>query len=81
MTSLANVNMNKQTGEVFARPSVIRPKRCPFVVLVYVLDKSIPLRYLKRLEQVNKWILEDFQPDRITEYDDDGYTKFFICQN
>jgi hypothetical protein len=80
MKSPANFKVDKTTGECWAPLE----KREPFYVIIYANDKSAPLKYLKEMEQINKWILEGFEMDKAswqgTEIDDDDYRKRF-CKN
>jgi hypothetical protein len=45
--------------------------------MVFVHNKGAPLTGLRRLEKVNKWIINNFEPDRITAVTDDAYRKIF----
>jgi hypothetical protein len=81
MLSLENVRMDKTTGEVFEHPREVKIDGCPFVRLVYVLDKVLPLRYLKKMEQVNRWLLDGFEPDRLREIDDGEYSRLYVSKN
>lgn len=80
MKSFANYGVDKRTGEVWAEP---QEYKCGngFAVVIFANDKAAPLRYLKRMEQVNKWILEGFQIDRLPMLDDDLFKKMYICKN
>lgn len=80
MNSLANCGVDKSTGEVFSFPSAYRTGN-GFAVVVYANDKSIPLRYLKRMEKVNKWILEGHEIDRLPMLDDDLFKQRYLCRN
>jgi hypothetical protein len=77
MASFENAKVDKLTGECFA-PLVIKGA---YWVMVYVNNKKAPLHYLKRMEQINKWIIQGVVPDRIPEIDDDIYSKYFINKN
>ena len=80
MKSFANWGVNKTTGEVWAQPEEYRCGN-GFAVVVYANDKAAPLRYLKRMEQVNKWVLEGHEIDRLPMLDDDLFRKLFVCKN
>lgn len=81
--SLANVRVNKKTGECwlpeyFPRPSVGNP----FYLGVYMNNKAVPLPYLKEMEQINKWMLGGVRPSSMPMCDDDQYKKHFLsCEN
>jgi hypothetical protein len=84
LMSWKNCKVDKSTGEVFM-PRMIRPKGkgAGFCVIVYVNKKDAPLRYLREMEQINKWLIrqktahiEGF----LDTLDDDIYRKQF-CQN
>jgi hypothetical protein len=55
-------------------------KREPFYVIIYANDKSAPLKYLREMEQINKWILGGEELTQMPEIDDDEYRKYF-CKN
>ena len=78
MMSLANCKVDKDTGEIFM-PETARgdPKKRQFYTLVYINNKAAPLGYLKEMEQVNKWILEGLEIDRLPMVDDELYSKLF----
>jgi hypothetical protein len=78
MKSFANYGVDKKTGEVWGEPSEYMP--CPFAVVVLALDKSAPLRYLKRMEQINKWVLEGVEIPRVPQVDDELYQSYFKPQ-
>jgi hypothetical protein len=46
-----------------------------FFTIVYVHNKGAPLRILGQLEQVNKWIIKKFVPDKLPELTDILYRK------
>jgi hypothetical protein len=77
MNSWNNYRVDKETGECFP-PKVSKPH--PFYIVVYAANKSAPLKYLREMEQVNKWILEGHTLDRLCMIDDDLYRKQF-CKN
>jgi len=62
MLSPANWRVDTRTGEVRqeAKPIVQQ-----FFTMVYINNKASPLSRLKQMEQVNKWIMQDFEPDRL----------------
>jgi hypothetical protein len=76
MKSPANYRVDKKTGECW--PAM--EKREPFFVVIYANNKSAPLKYLREMEQINKWIIGGEQVDRMPEIDDDDYRKHF-CKN
>lgn len=76
LMSLANYKINKKTGECWAPVKLQRQ----FFTMVYVNNKGAPLSRLKQLEKVNKWVLNDFDPDKLTMIDDLLYKKV-ICKN
>lgn len=76
--SLANCKVDKSTGEVFM-PMAIKDN--PFFMLVYINNKGAPLRWLKELEQCNKWVLSGVMPTALPMTDDDDYRKYFISEN
>ena len=79
MMSLSNCKVDKSTGEVFM-PEAGKagdPKKRQFYTLVYINNKAAPLGYLKEMEQVNKWILEGLEIDRLPMVDDELYSKLF----
>jgi hypothetical protein len=76
MCSFNNYRVDKTTGECF--PPAMQTK--PFYVVVYAENKASPLKYLREMEQVNKWVLGGYQPDKVPDLDDDLYRKIF-CKN
>ena len=81
MMSLSNCKLDKATGEVFM-PQMIRPKGFGLAILVYVNKKDAPLPYLRKMEQINKWLIKGMEVDRgyLDSLDDDSYRKWF-CKN
>jgi hypothetical protein len=77
MQSFNNYRVDRETGECTA-PMMAKPH--PYYVVVYAANKSAPLKYLREMEQVNKWILEGHTLDRLCLIDDDLYRKKF-CKN
>jgi hypothetical protein len=80
MKSFANYGVDKRTGEVYSEPKEVTCGN-GFAVMVYACDKAAPLKYLKRMEQVNKWILEGHDVDRVPTLDDALYRKIIVCKN
>lgn len=60
LMSFANWKLDRKTGEGYP-PQALKKQ---FFNMVYVNNKSAPLTRLKQMEQVNKWIMEDFDPGR-----------------
>jgi hypothetical protein len=79
MKSIENWGIDRSTGELWGKPMEYRP--CAFAVVVMALNKAAPLRYLKRMEQVNKWVLEGFEISVLPVLDDGQYLKHYICKN
>jgi len=79
MKSVKNYKMDKSTGELFKIPMEKRVGN-GFAVVIWALDKSAPLSWMKRLEQVNKWILEGVEIEEAPKIDDEIY-KRVICKN
>jgi hypothetical protein len=73
LNSFANYQVDRQTGECF--PPKIYAKQ--FFTMVFVHNKGAPLPGLRRLEKVNKWLINNFEPDRLTVVSDDIYRKIF----
>ncbi len=71
LMSLANYKVNRQTGECWAPVKLQRP----FFTMVYVNNKGAPFSRLKQMEQVNKWVLNNFDPDQLTMIDDFLYRR------
>ena len=55
MMSLNNAKVDKTTGECFEPTAICEA----FYVMVYVNNKEGPLKYLREMEQINKWMLRD----------------------
>lgn len=75
MCSFANMVVDFNTGEVISEP---KPFKKQWFSMVYVNNKASPLSRLKQLEQVNKWIIDDFEPDKLSQLDDLLYKKIFL---
>lgn len=83
MMSFQNCRVDKSTGEVLAMPVIARPKGggAQFCVIVYVNQKDAPLRYLRELEQINKWLIRKMDVRGVLdELDDEIYRKQY-CKN
>jgi hypothetical protein len=80
MKSFSNCRVDRSTGEITAMPMELKVAN-GFCVIIYALDKAAPLRYLKRLEQANKWILQGLELDGLPELDDGEYRKHFVSKN
>jgi hypothetical protein len=77
MCSFNNYRVDKETGECFP-PRIQKDK--PFYTVVYAENKAAPLKYLKEMEEINKWVLAGHPVDKVPEIDDDIYRKIF-CKN
>lgn len=75
--SLNNCRVDKKTGEVFEATAI----RKQFFMMVWVNNKSMPLHYLREMEQINKWVLAGTPVDKLRTMNDDLYRKYFVCQN
>jgi hypothetical protein len=73
MNSFRNYKVDKKTGECW-KPEVIVGA---YFVMVYAHDKSAPLKYLKEMEAINRWILQGHVLDRLPEIDDELYQSKF----
>jgi hypothetical protein len=71
MCSFANTRVNMDTGQCWTPDPIVRQ----FFTIVYVHNKGAPLRILGQLEQVNKWIIEKFLPDKVPVLTDILYKK------
>jgi hypothetical protein len=81
MMSLANCKLDRETGEVFM-PEMVRPRDFRLAMIVYVNKKDAPLRYLREMEQINKWLIRGMEVDEgyLDSLDDDRY-KIIYCKN
>ena len=82
MMSLENCRVDKSTGEVWM-PERVKSRKPGdnFFVMVYANNKAAPLRFLRELEQINKWQLAGaVEIDKPPEMTDDDYRKYF-CKN
>lgn len=77
LKSFANFKVDKDTGECWPALEV----KGAFFVMVYVNDKTAPLRYLREMETVNRWLLEGHTLDKLPQIDDGDYTKHFVSKN
>lgn len=73
LLSFKNCRLDRSTGEL-CNPDLIAKQ---FYTMVYVHNKSLPLARLQQLEQVNKWIIDDFEPDKLPRLGADVYGKMF----
>ena len=55
MMSFNNAKVDKKTGECFGPMEI----RGDYYLMVYVNNKDVPLKYLKEMEQINKWMLKE----------------------
>ncbi len=75
LLSFNNYKVNPKTGECWKAEIISRQ----FFTMVYVNNKGAPLSRLKKLEQVNKWIMkEDFTVDKVPTYNDALYRKYHV---
>lgn len=75
MMSLNNAKVDKTTGECFEPTAICEA----FYVMVYINNKEGPLKYLREMEQINKWMLRDnlrVGRDDIS-IEDVGYTRHY----
>jgi hypothetical protein len=82
MMSLDNCRLDTDTGECWM-PAQVKPKKPGdnFFIMVYANNKAAPLRYLRELEQINKWQLAGaVEIDKLPEMDDELYRKL-LCKN
>lgn len=75
MCSFANCKLDRMTGEILEEA---KPIISPWFTMVYVNNKASPLLRLKQMEQVNKWIIQDFEPDKLPVFSDWLYRKILI---
>lgn len=68
MKSFANWWVDTDTGELH-KPKIISGA---FWVTAYVCNRRAPLRYLKELEKVNKWLMQGMKTDNVTWLDVDS---------
>lgn len=71
LCSFANIRVNLDTGQCWTPQPLVKQ----FFTIVYVNNKGAPLRILGQLEQVNKWIIKKFLPDRLPMLTDVLYRK------
>jgi hypothetical protein len=71
LNSFTNWKIDKRTGECSA-PKVIQQQ---FFTMIYVHNKGAPLPRLKELETINKWIINDLEPDKVREIHDTLYRE------
>lgn len=80
LNSFVNYKVDYKTGECYIPDVICRP----FFTMVYINNKGAPLKRLKQLEIVNKWLIKEQvrDPDRreLAVLDDDLYRKI-ICKN
>lgn len=77
MKSPANYGVDKSTGEVWGVP-VEKWVRQGVALYIPALNKAAPLAKMRYLEQVNKWILNGQEIDRLRMFDDDSYKKIWL---
>lgn len=83
MMSLENCKLDKSTGEVFL-PKMVRPSGVgrAFCVIIYVNKKDAPLKYLREMEVINKWLIKGMEVKEgyIDTLTNEIYRKQF-CKN
>jgi hypothetical protein len=80
MKSFSNYGVDRSTGELWGVPQEYKTEG-GFAVVIMALNKAAPLRYMKMLEQTNKWVLEGFEIDCLPEITDEDYFQHYICKN
>jgi len=75
MCSFANTKVDYRTGEILAEPTPVTKQ---WFTMVYVNNKASPLTRLRQMEQVNRWIMENFTVDQLTILDDHLYKKILV---
>jgi hypothetical protein len=73
LNSFANYQVDRRTGECLPA----RTYSHQFFTVVFVHNKGAPLVGLRRLEKVNRWVINNFEPDKLTSVTDDVYRKLF----
>lgn len=76
MMSFRNYKVDKKTGECFPSPIY----QTPFFIMTYVNNKASPLVYLREFEQVNKWLLQGFDPGKLPALDDIMYRRLHCSE-
>lgn len=71
MQSFANYKVDYKTGECF--PVKVISKQ--FFAMIFVNNKKIALPGLAQMEKINKWLIKDFEPDKIPNLTDYLYRK------
>lgn len=66
-----NYKVDTKTGECFP-PSIYKGQ---FFTMIYVHNKTSPLSRMRAMEQVNKWLIKNFEPDKLPLLDDYLYRK------
>ncbi len=75
MCSFSNAKVDRKTGEVLEEAKPIFKQ---WFTMVFVNNKASPLPRLKQMEQVNKWIIQDFEPDKLPVLSDWLYRKILV---
>jgi hypothetical protein len=75
--SFHNGRLDKETGELFDPTMIVKQ----FWIMVYINNKSLPLKYLGEMEQINKWQMQGTSIEAVPLSDDNDYRKHFICEN
>ena len=71
LLSFNNIKVDKKTGQCWT-PKVLKKQ---FFTMVYVNNKYAPLTRLRQMETVNKWIMAEFDPDKLPMIDDMLYRR------
>jgi hypothetical protein len=71
LCSFANMKLDKDTGECWPAPVVVKQ----FYTMVYVENKANGPPILRRMEKANKWIMQGMKVESLTWLDDDLYRK------
>lgn len=71
MLSPANFKVDMKTGECWQAPII----STTFFTMIYVNNKKCALPGLSLMEKINKWLIGDFEPDKIPLLDELLYRK------
>lgn len=73
LRSASNYRIDYKTGECF-EPTRVQE---PFFSMIQVHNRKITLTRLRRLEAVNRWMIQDFLPDSVPKLEDNLYRRIF----